>query len=392
VRVQGAGHSFSQLLPTNDTLLSLDDMDQNNTTAISSDRKSVTVSAGVRLKDLIPRLTAEKLALKNLGSITEQSFAGAALTGTHGTGITKGALPTMIREARLVNGKGEVVTYTRDDEELKGVALSLGALGIVTKVTLDCIPHYQVDYNVYVGKFDAVMANLPQIVRENERVLLWWLFPLFERDDVLIVTKNELDHDRGLLGNAEDRVTTPLGLTGPLGKVEDAILAAIAPQGRGTAPGKFKRILHMKGDYERMLTLPLLPVFHTECEYAIPAQNAVAALSDFRTVVEESDLKLKLPVELRWVAGDDQLLSPCNDGDVCYIGASTEDNTAEVFARFEPIMWKHGGRPHWGKHFTLSRDAIATMYGQNYVDFVKLRDEMDPDRVFSNSFLAHLFG
>jgi FAD/FMN-containing dehydrogenase len=392
VRTQGAGHSFSQLLATNDTLVSLDEMDQNNTYRIDNGTE-VSVSAGIRLKDLIVKLKGEGLALKNMGSVTEQSIAGAALTGTHGTGIRLGALPTQILAARMVTGDGNVVMLDKGDPRLKAACLSLGALGIMTKLTLDCVPYYSLDYNVYVGKFDDVMASLDQLVEENVRVLLWWLVPLFGRDDVIIITKNPLGHPPGLLANAESRVPPSLGLPlAPLGKGIDSLLSAVAAQGLGTGGGTFKKIWHMRSGYENVLTLPLLPIFHTECEYAIPAANAAPAMQAFREVVEENDFKIRLPVEVRFTAADDQLLSPCNKGPVCYIGASPEGNTAEVFARFEPLMWRFGGRPHWGKHFTLSRDAIKSMYGANYDAFVAERDAMDPERVFSNSFLTELFG
>ena len=78
--------------------------------------------------------------------------------------------------------------------------------------------------------------------------------------------------------------------------------------------------------------------------------------------------------------------------EACYIGASPHGNTAEVFARFEPLMRHHGGRPHWGKHFTLTRSEIKSTYGANYDAFVALRDTLDPDRVFSNSLLREIFG
>jgi L-gulonolactone oxidase len=165
----------------------------------------------------------------------------------------------------------------------------------------------------------------------------------------------------------------------------------IAAQGAGGSSG-FRRVWHMEGDYDEMLTLPLLPIFHTECEYAIPHAHSVKALQAFRAVVEENDFKLKLPIEVRFTAGDDILLSPGNNGPVCYVGASTEDNTAEVFARFEPLMRTFEGRPHWGKHFTLTRKDIQGMYPATYDSFVDLRNALDPDKVFSNSLLRELLG
>jgi len=391
VRTQGAGHSFSQLLPTDDTLLSLDDMDHS---ALSVSGTEVTVSAGIRLKHLIQGLKQlnPQLALRNMGSVTEQSLAGAVMTGTHGTGITLGSMSTQILAARLVVADGSVVALAKGDPRLKAACLSLGALGIATELTLDCVPLYKLEYNLYVGKFDDVMSDLPTLTQENVRVLLWWLVPFFGRDDILIVTKNPPGHPPGLLGAAEDRVRLPFGMPHtPLGRGPSDLWSFIAGQARGGG-SRYKRIWHMEGDYDDMLTIPLLPVFHTECEYAAPADRAASALGAFRRVVEENDFELKLPVEVRFTAQDDLLLSPANKGPVCFIGASTESNTAQVFARFEPIMRSHGGRPHWGKHFTLTKGDIQDMYGQSYNDFVAIRDALDPKRVFSNSFLSDLFG
>ena len=389
VRTQGAGHSFSQLLATDDTLVSLDDLGPS---AIRVQGTEATVPAGMRLRDLIKHLAEAGLALRNMGSITEQSIAGAISTGTHGTGLTLGSLSTQIVGARLVTGTGEVVSITKNDPRLKAACLSLGALGIITEVTLDCVAHYKLRYDAYVGKFDYVMANLDALATENERVLLWWLVPVFGRDEVVVITKNPLGDPGGVLASAKDRASRPFGIRHtPLVKGLDDLWTFIAAQGSSPGPG-LTRIWHMQGDYSDMLTIPLLPVFHTECEYAIPSAQTAQAMNALRVVVEENDFKLTLPVEARFSAGDDVLLSPANQGPVCYIGASTQENTAEVFSRFEPLMRSFGGRPHWGKHFTLMRNEIQAMYGARYEAFVNLRDTLDPDRVFSNSLLRNVFG
>lgn len=391
LRTQGAGHSFSQLLPTEDTLVSLDDLDDGGL-EVGQDQQ-VTVSAGARIKELVQRLAARGLGLQNMGSITEQSIAGATATGTHGTGLGLGSLSTQIVGATLVDGQGNVVVLDKGDSRLKAASLSVGALGILTNVRLQCVDHYRLEYNAYVGKFDEVMANLDTLAKENVRVLLWWLVPLFKRDDVVIITKNPPAWPAGILGMAEDRAAPPpLGVSAtPLDKRSDALWTFVAAQGMGGGKG-FKRIWHMEDDYSRILTLPLLPIFHTECEYAIPYAETVPAMQALRKIVEENDFDLKLPVEVRFTAADDILLSPANKGPVCFIGASTEKNTAEVFARFEPLMRRHGGRPHWGKHFTLTRDDIKGLYGKAYDDFVAIREAFDPDRVFANSLLLEIFG
>lgn len=390
VRTQGAGHSFSQLLPTDDTLVSLDDMDDGAIEVAPG--REIVISAGARIKELVQRLAGENLGLMNMGSITEQSIAGAVSTGTHGTGIGLGSLSTQVIGATMVDGTGTIVALPKGDPRLKAAALGLGALGILTKVRLQVVPHYRLEYNAYVAKFDTVMDNMDALTSENVRVLMWWLVPFFKRDDVIVITKNPPGTPPGVLGHAEDRVKKPFGLDlAPLGKGSDPLWTFVAAQGLGGGRG-FKKIWHMEGPYSQILTLPLLPIFHTECEYAIPYAATVPALKEFRKVVEENDFDLKLPVEVRFTAQDDLTLSPAHDGPMCYIGASTEKNTAEVFARFEPLMRLHGGRPHWGKHFTLTRADIQGMYGTRYDDFVALRNASDPDRVFTNSLLRELFG
>lgn len=389
VKTQGAGHSFSQLLPTDDTLVSLDDM-QNDWIGVMPGGR-VRVPGGKRLKDLIRALKGEGLALRNMGSVTEQSIAGAAATGTHGTGIGLGSIATQIVSATLVDGRGDVVELAEGDDRLRAASLGIGALGVVTEVVLDCVPMYELEYTAYVAKFDDVMPVLDRLLAENVRVLLWWLVPLFDRDEVVVITKNPPGTPAGILGAASDHVRTPFGIPArSLGKDLDAFWTFLAAQGRSA--GKFRRIVRYTADYDEVLTLPLLPVFHTECEYAIPAANAAAALEKLRVIVEENDFELKLPVEVRWSAQDDRLISPSWDGPSCWIGASTQRNTAEVFARFEPLMLEFGGRPHWGKHFTLTRGQVQGMYGPRLDQFVAHRDAFDPDRVFANSFLTDLLG
>jgi FAD/FMN-containing dehydrogenase len=194
----------------------------------------------------------------------------------------------------------------------------------------------------------------------------------------------------GALASAADLVKPAFGIPlQPLGKDLDALWTFIARQ--GGSGGKFRRIWHFSGDYDQVLTLPLLPIFHTECEYALPQADAVPAMKGFREIVEENDFELKLPVEVRFSPGR-PAPQPLATGPPAGSRAATEDNTAQVYARFEPLMQKFQGRPHWGKHFTLTRDTIKGMYGRRFDDFLALRDAFDPDRVFANTFLRDILG
>jgi FAD/FMN-containing dehydrogenase len=158
------------------------------------------------------------------------------------------------------------------------------------------------------------------------------------------------------------------------------------------APKKpFQQFLKHTGRYDHILTIPLLPVLHRELEYAVPAENASAALKSLKTVIEEADIATTLPIEVRFVAKDDSWLSPAHGKDVCYIGVSTQPNANEVYARVEPILKEFGGRPHWGKHFSLTRKEVEAMYPETYQKFCELRRQMDPQGVFANTLVRHFF-
>lgn len=384
VRTQGAGHSFSQLLTTPDTLLSLDRLER----PLSVDGHRVTVAAGVRLKHLIPALREKGLALKNLGSITEQSIAGAFSTGTHGSGVRLGSISTQVVGARLVDGNGDVrIIKEEDATDLAALRINLGALGILTEVTLDCVPDYQLEYTAYSAPFDEVIEKFDALNRENERVVMWWLVlpGRIARDSVILITKNPVSPGSGR--SAADRESPSERARARLPK-DTGELQRVATDRAATG---LKKIRHFVDDYDKVLTIPLLPVFHRECEYAIPVERTAEALKEFRRVIEEADLTLELPLEVRFVANDDVLLSPANGRDVCYIGASTLLNSTEVFERFEPIMKELGGRSHWGKNFTLTQAEVARMWPGTYDTFAAVAKRYDPNGVFKNSLLSELF-
>jgi FAD/FMN-containing dehydrogenase len=397
VRTQGAGHSFSQIITTPDLLLSLDKMSG----VVSRKGNEVTVRGGTRLKDLIPDLKAIGLGLPNMGSVTEQSIAGAISTATHGTGLGLGTMSTNVTAMRLVTGNGTIedIRGSTNPLALHAGRVSLGALGVITEVTLACVDYYEVDYDVYVCDFDQAVRDLPTLARENERVLLWWfLMKLLPPDKVIVITKNKAPAaPTGLLARASD-LTADFRRPGPwywpfkrdyTGTPHPAELAKSLRSLAG-AKGAYTRVLHRSGGYEDMLTIPLLPVYHRECEYAVPVEHTTDALEALRTVFNETDATLRLPVEVRFVKGDQDMLSPANNRDVCFIGASTLDNATEIFERFEPLMKEFGGRPHWGKHFNLTRSEVTAMYPR-HGDFVAERRARDPDGVFLNTLLRRLF-
>jgi len=376
VRTVGAGHSWAPLVLTEDILVNLD---QLNLVASDSTSLRSQAQAGIRLKDLTPQLAEAGLGLVNLGSIREQSIAGAISTATHGTGLPFGILATQIVSMRLVTGTGDILAIKETDTDLlRAARVNLGALGIITEITLQCVKDYDLEYTAYACGFDEALAKLEDLNKNNTRVRLWWLVPAIGPKDRVIVTTM----------NPPGTGSAPAGAA-PLPMDVATLFTNFANLLSGAGP--CTEFLKFKGHYDQILTVPLLPVLHRECEYAIPIEHTADALRAFKNVIDEQDLSLTLPIEVRFVKADDSFLSPTNGKDVCYIGAATQPNANEVFERFEPIMRALDGRPHWGKCFSLTRDDLQQMYGGKYEQFRKLPAQLDPNGIFSNELLTRLF-
>jgi FAD/FMN-containing dehydrogenase len=387
VRTTGAGHCWSHFVVTDQTLLNLDKLEKGLVADVPNRR--YTVQAGIRLKDLIENLALDGLAMKNLGSITEQSIAGAIATGTHGTGLRLGNLSSSIVGMKLVTGTGDLLTIQETDTDLLDAArVSIGALGIITEVTIQCVPRYELEHCVYWCKFGDVIDKLDQLNQENERFLLWWLVsPIGPKDNVLVVTMNPPGTPAGLLGGGGPVAGGGAG-SGRLPMDTNDLVSLIL---RLLPDRPFQRIQKQTGRYDRMLTIPLIPVLHRELEYAVPVESVSEVLRSLKRIFDEGDISTTLPVEVRYVARDDSWMSPAQGRDVCYIGVSTWPNANEVYSRVEPLLKGVGGRPHWGKHLSLERGEVEAMYADTYDKFRQKRKELDPKGVFANTLLRELF-
>ena len=207
VRVQGAehSHSWSQFVVTTDTLVNLDNLNKPLIADILNNR--FTFQAGIRIKDLVKVLAKDNLGLKNTGSIMEQSIAGAISTGTHGTGVRLGNLATQIVRMKLVTGTGDVQEITETQMGLLNAArVNLGALGIITEVTISVVPNYDLEFSAYWCKFEDIIDKIDTLNAENERVRIWWFpKPIFGiKHNIVLSTMNTPGTPRGMLAGFDD--------------------------------------------------------------------------------------------------------------------------------------------------------------------------------------------
>ena len=378
VRIQGNGHSWSQFVQTRDHLLQLDEFGDAVT---AQPGNQVLVHAGIKLKRLIEKLRGlnPPLALKNTGSILEQSIAGAISTGTHGTGLGLGNLATHVVGMTLLTMQGGTPTVLSlpdaNPDHLRAARVSMGALGVITQLALQCIDDYDVELKAFKKSFGEIanQAFIDQLNANNQRVRMWWFLPPLLGAEILVTTMKNIP-------NGNDT------------QFPEVLVAFLEFLAEGTEANP----LTLRGPYNELLTLPFEEVKHRECEYAIPVEKTAEALNALKEIIDEGDFKTDLPIEVRFVQADDTLLSPSNGRNVCYIGVNTkahnEDPSAnELFARFEPLMKQFGGRPHWGKHFTLTPDDLTKMYGADYEKFKAIRNELDPTGTFENTLIRNLF-
>jgi xylitol oxidase len=361
VRAIGAGHSFSAVADTAGALISLDGLPPS--ARIDAERQTVTATAAMRYGDLAARLDTAGYALPNLASLPHISVAGACATGTHGSGDRNRALGAAVSAMELVTADGELAAISRDtDAGFPGMVTALGALGIVTDVTLDVVPAFTVRQWVYQDlprrrletDFAEIFASAYSV-----SVFTDWRPPFTCR-----VWRKQRDN------------------TEPPRRWLDASLAStqLNPV-PGMDPAYTTVQLGVPGPWHERLphfTAEGTPSSGDELqsEYLVPRERAVEALAALEPVADRIAAVLRIS-EIRTIAADDLWLSPCYQRDSAGLHFTWHKDTARVLPVLEAIeerLAPFAARPHWGKLFVASP---AGLYPR-LPDFEHLRDRYDP--------------
>lgn len=385
IRVAGSGHSFSEVVPTDDTLLSLASF--TGVTDVEEENNRATVRAGTELHDLGETLAARGLAMRNMGDIDRQTIAGALATGTHGTGIDLGILSTQVRKLRLVTGDGRVRTLTPGDgEEFRAAQVSLGALGVVTEVTLQLDPAYDLHERTWVASVDDVLENLETLRAENRNFEFFW-FP--HTDRALVKTLNETDADRtrSVPYSLDERVENLLlegvcRLSTRFPSLSPRLARLFA---RGLSGGEAVGPSHETYPTRRTVRF-------NETEYGVPAEDAADVVRDVREQISRNETAVLFPIEVRYTRGDDILLSTAHGRDSAFLSVHTYHRNPHqpLFDACQSIFREYDGRPHWGKMHPEDGERLRSCYPEWDV-FDEVRRSFDPDRLFLNDHLAGLF-
>jgi FAD-linked oxidoreductase len=389
VRAVGSGHSFTELVPTDGTIISLDDfqgieqVDRAGCTAL--------VRGGTKLRRLNRLLEAEGLAMENLGDIDKQSMAGAISTGTHGAGIHWRILADQAAALTLVTAAGETLEIAEDgDPELfKAAQVSLGALGVIAKVKLRLLPLYNLRYERKRVSFEECAQRVVEF-RQGHRHFEFYWFPYTETVQLKFLDETEAPPDSGRIVKFLSDVILENALFGLLCRTSRAFpgfcKTACGLCGRFVAEG-----VEINRAYQVLATSRL--VRFNEMEYGVPADAGIEVLREIDRWIRKHDIAVCFPLEFRFVRGDDIHLSPAYGRDSAFIAVHmyVGMDYKKYFEGIERIFLAYDGRPHWGKMHTLDATQLASQYPK-WDEFQAIRRKLDPQGLFLNPYLRRLFG
>ena len=386
VKVVGSGHSFTDIAvtPPDAVQVVLDRCDS----VVSVDRATaqVTVEAGITIAALNKVLAVAGLALPNLGDIAYQTISGAISTATHGTGVRLGGLATQVVGLELVAADGSMVA---DAETLAVGRVGLGALGVLSKVTLQCVPAFHLHAVEEPMRFSALLDDLDRHVDENDH---FEFFYVPHTDWALTKRNNRTDEAVGGMPRwkyVRDKVVmenVAFGAVCRLGRLRPAWIPRL-----NTALPSSGRVEYVKPSHE-VFASPRWVRF-TEMEYSVPRDAAVEVLRRVRSYIDSSGLRISFPVEVRFSAGDDIPLSTAYGGERCYVAVHVFKGMPweQYFRGVEDIMRSVGGRPHWGKMHYRTAEDLEPVYPE-WDRFRALRKRLDPDGVFANPYVERVLG
>jgi FAD-linked oxidoreductase len=389
IRTVGSHHSFTPLLATNSVSLSLDGMQG----LISKEPNNRAVAwSGTKLKRLSEDLAENGLALENMGDINVQSVAGAISTGTHGTGITLGSVGTQVEEITFLNGLGELITLNEENNyhEFKCAQLSLGSLGVITRMKMRCKEAYNLELDIRKEKLSDVLANLDKIVNENRHFEFYSIpnsqWSQTKRSNIV---GEKAGHTSKFSAFINDIVLENWALQ-LLCSVNKAI------------PSSSKTISNLIGSFisnekkvqqSHKVFSTVRNVKFTEMEYNIPYESYQEVVKEMLKLIDKNNYHISFPQEHRFVQADDIYLSPAHNRNSAYIASHVYkgmDNT-RYFKDLEDLFVAHGGRPHWGKMHTRDASFFRKAYPK-FDDFLQVRSKHDPNGIFLNDHLKKVFG
>ena len=374
VRVLGSGHSFNEIAEPGPEGVLLSIAGLPPVLDVDTTARTVRVSGGVRYAELARAVHSHGLALPNMASLPHISVAGSVATGTHGSGVANGPLASSVREVELAVADGSAVRIARGDDRFDGAVTSLGALGVVTALTLDLEPAYEVEQHLHTelplegldfGTFETIMASAYSV-----SLITDWRAPGFRQ----VWRKRRTDQplpDFPWAPPATEKLHPVPGMP------------AVNCTEQFGVPGPWhERLPHFRAEFVPSSGAEL------QSEYLLPRPRALEALHTL-DAIRATLAPVTQTCEVRTVAADSQWLSPAYGRDTVALHFTWVEDTETVLPvvrRLEEALDAYGARPHWGKVFTMPAPAVRGLYPR-LGDFRALARALDPAGKFTNAFV-----
>jgi xylitol oxidase len=377
----GSRHSFNTIADNTRNLVSLEEM--NKVVSLDKIANTVTIEGGMRYGELAPYLHENGYALHNLASLPHITVAGSCATATHGSGVNNGNLSTGVAAIEFVNAAGEVVTLSRKDgEQFQGAVVGLGALGVITKLTLDLQAAFSMKQYVYCNlPMGALEKNFDAIMSGGYSVSLFTDWKNKNINEVWIKS-------RAVVG---DKAATPelFGATlatKNMHPIKDQSAENCTDQ-MGVAGPWYERMPHFKMGFKPSTGKEL------QTEYFVPVEHAYEAMMVLEKLHEKIAPHLFIS-EIRTIHEDALWMSPCYKKN-CVAFHTTWKQEVDTVMNFLPLVEEQlapfNATPHWAKLFIMSPSVLQSRF-EKLLEFKELVKQYDPRGKFRNDFLGkHLY-
>ncbi len=394
VRLFGAGHSFNDGVVSDETLISLDNYKGVVGKDLANNR--VTVRGGTRVRDVIKILSGEGLAFASLPSHDAQSIAGIISTDVHGTGRDWGFVSQLVHSIKVIDGKGDIHVCESSDDLFRAAIGGVGSVGIISEVTVEAVPRFNVEQICVLENLKWVEENLEQIIEDNDHVSLY-IFPF--ADKCQINKWNRTTQNHSFLGDFREFVNISLdaftsawfgnlmAYTGTLKKFSNFAY-------------RFKKKTDLVLESDKAFTRSIYHL-HQEFEFTVPFEETIAMCRHFRDLFENmyqaepNELPYTL-LEVRFTPEGHArtLIGAGQMRRCCWIDLICNDSHGfeKYYSAAAEAIKNIGGRPHLGKFgLNFDKNYLAGLYGENFEKFLQLVKKHDPENKFANALTRRLF-
>ena len=348
IRTIGSKHSHSPILQNSGGMIITTD-DLTGPITIDREKNTATIPAGMKLSSATKELWKQGYSFSNQGDVDVQSIAGLIATGVHGTGIKHPSISSLVKDVSIVTADKTLIQAAKTPDILEAARLNLGLLGIIVDVTFNVVPRFHLHEHHWKEKIEELIKKVDILVSENDHFEFFWN-PI----DDMAYAKTLNPHD------------------GPTDSLPDQ-------------KGQYVDWAHIVFPSERNER-------HTEMEYSVPVEEGLACFQKIRSLILKGKHRIHWPIEYRTVAADTGWISPSRNRNTATISIHQGiDKPHEPFFReAEKVLIDFEGRPHWGKRHYMTKENLASIYGEGWENFWQTQQKTDPDGLFVNTYMQNL--